>query len=706
MDSREAVRRARRATLGGAIAIVATGTCLAGLTTAADGFPSKRSFRAQRLCSSPRPGTASCLGMRLISKSLTSAQLKARAQRQERELLSGVQPAVTSLSLPGGLTPANLHEAYGLPTETAASASQTIGIVDAYDDPTAESDLAFYSSTFGLPACTSANGCFKKINEQGKTSPKPKSNGEWASEISLDVQMAHALCQNCKIVLVEANSAGYADLGAAVNAAAAAGATEISNSYGGAEGSGYSTLNHYYEHSGVVVLVSSGDCGYYNQACSGTAAANFPAASPSVVAVGGTSLSHSGGSWSSTAWSDGGSGCSKQFTAALWQSAASNFSSAGCGSGRSVADVSAVGDPYTGVDVYDTTPTGSGSSTGWGVWGGTSASAPIVAAEFALGGGAHGVSVPATTLYSHLGESADFYDVTSGSNGSCGGATACKAASGLDGPTGVGSPVSTSAFALSGTPAATVAPTVSGTAEVGQKLTAGAATFSPSATSVANGWALCNSSGAGCTAISGASASTYTLTSAAVGDTLRAIETPTGSAGQGTAAWSAATSVVASNVPSITGFSPSTGITGSTITISGGALSSASKVSFGSAAATFTQVSSKAIEAIVPNGASAAAITVTTPSGKATSTAKFTPSLSVVSLSPGRAKAGTTITIKGLGFTSGSTVSFHGVSASSVTFVSSTALKAVVPEGASTGQISVTTEAGTARTAGSFVVAT
>ena len=706
MDSREAVLRARRAISSGAIAITAIGMCFASLTPPAGAFPSKHSFRAQRLCSSPRAATASCLDMRLISKSLTSAQLKARARRQERELLSGGKPAVTSLSLPGGLTPANLHEAYGLPTETAASASQTIAIVDAYDDPTAESDLAVYSSTFGLPACTTANGCFKKINEQGKTSPKPKSNGEWASEISLDVQMAHALCQNCKILLVEANSAGYADLGTAVNAAAAAGATEISNSYGGAEGSGYSTLNHYYEHSGVVVLVSSGDCGYYNQACSGTAAANFPAASPSVVAVGGTSLSHSGSSWSSTAWDDGGSGCSKQFTAALWQSAASNFSAAGCGSGRSVADVSAVGDPYTGVDVYDTTPTGSGSSTGWGVWGGTSASAPIVAGEFALGGGAHGAAAPATTLYSHLGESSDFYDVTSGSNGTCSGTTACKAASGLDGPTGVGSPVSTSAFALSGAPAATAAPTVSGTAEVGQKLTASAATFSPSATSVVYGWALCNSSGAGCSTISGANASTYTPTSAAVGDTLRAIETPTGSSGQGTATWSAATSVVASNVPSISGFSPSTAITGSTITISGSALSGATKVSFGSAAATFTQVSSKAIEAVVPNGASAAAITVTTTSGKATSTEKFTPSLSIVSLSPGRAKAGTTVTIKGLGFTAGSTVSFHGVSASSVTFVSATAIKTVVPEGASTGQISVTTEAGTARTAGSFVIAT
>src|SRR5262249_28253705 len=149
-----------------------------------------------------------------------------------------------------------------------------------------------------------------------------------------DLQMAHGICQNCKLVLVEAASTRWSDLGAAVDAAAAAGATVISNSYGGAEGAGDAGLNSYFQHPGRVITASSGDCGYFNQSCSGAAAANFPAASPSVVAVGGTSLSKSGGAWASTAWSNAGSGCSHQFSAPLWQTGASTFSATACGSGR------------------------------------------------------------------------------------------------------------------------------------------------------------------------------------------------------------------------------------------------------------------------------------------------------------------------------------------------------------------------------------
>jgi hypothetical protein len=680
------------------------------LSPSALASPSRAAFRAQRLCAAPRPGMAECLGMRLIAKSLTSAQLRASARRQARELASGSSAKVTNNNVPGGLTPQNLHAAYSLPTETAGSATQTIALVDAFNDPTAEADLAVYDSTFGLPPCTAANGCFRRISESGKSSPLPKTNGEWASETSLDLQMARAICQSCHLLLVEASSQSWSDFGAAVTAAVNAGATEISNSYGGTEGPGYASLNTLYDHPGIVITVSSGDCGYFNEACTGHgAAANFPAGSPAVVAVGGTSLSKSGEGWSSTAWNDGGSGCSHVFTATLWQSAAESFSATGCGSGRSVADVAAVGDPYTGVDVYDSTPAGKGDPTGWGVWGGTSASSPIIAAEFALAGGARGISYPSTTLYSHLGESESLYDVVSGSTGSCS-TSACKARSGYDGPTGVGSPIGSGlgAFAVTGSPANTSVPAISGAAEQSQTLTATTGSWSASPTSTSYQWALCNSSGASCFAITGATAATFTLPVSAVGQTLRVIVRASNASGGGTPVFSPASGVIASNVPTITSLSPASGITGSTVTITGSAFTGASQVRFGSLPATFTVLSPTSIEATVPSGAAAATISVTTPVKTGVSVVKFTPTFSVTGETPGRAAPGTTVTIKGVGFTSSSTVSFHGVTATSVTFVSATTLKVVVPVGASTGAISVTNTAapaGTVKTAGNFVVA-
>jgi hypothetical protein len=687
------------------VALIAAGTLTATAVPTAGALPSAKSFRAQRLCSAPSPDRASCMDLRLVSKALTSADLQANAHRQAAELESGAKPAVTSKTIPGGYTPANLHSAYSLPTETAASATQTIGIVDAYNDPTAESDLAVYDTAFGLPPCTTANGCFRKLNELGKTGNLPAREGGWATEISLDLQMAHAICQNCKLVLVEAASTRWSDLGAAVNTAVAAGATVVSNSYGGAEGSGYAALNSYYEHPGVVITASSGDCGYYNQACGGFGAADFPAASPSVVAVGGTSLASSGGHWGSIAWNDAGGGCSVQFSAPAWQRAVPNFTATGCGTGRSVGDVSAVADPYTGVDVYDSTPGGTGASTGWGVFGGTSASSPIVAAEFALGGGARGVAHPAQTLYSHLGEAGDLVDVLSGSTGSCSGATACRAAAGYDGPTGVGSPVSLGAFSVAGTPVSSAAPAISGEAEQGQSLSAGAGEWNPAASSLSYAWALCDAEGSQCAALAGASGATFALPATAVGHTVRAIVTPADSAGTGTAAESPATAVITSNIPAVTELSPRSGPTGTTVTISGTALGHATGVTFGGLAASFKVISSREIEAVIPEGASPSSATVVTPSRHPSSKATFTPTLSVTGLSPGRAKTGTTVTIKGVGFTPRSTVSFHGVAAAAPTYVSAGVLRAVVPPGASTGPVAVSGESGTVYSGGSFVVA-
>lgn len=708
MSSPRVNRRRTRAT-GIALALLGAATLAATLSPAASASVSSSAFRAQQLCGPPRPGTAACFGIRLVSRSLSAADLRANATRQAAEAAGGVTPATNNKTpLSGGLTPALLHAAYSLPTATYPAAQQTIAVVDAFNDPTAESDLAVYDKEFGLPACTTSNGCFRKLNEQGKTSPLPATSGGWSTEITLDVQMAHAICQSCRVMLVEASSTSFSDLGAAVDAAVNAGATEVSNSYGGAEGSGYAAYNAPYDHPGVVIAVSAGDCGYYNEGCSGdTEAANFPASSPDVVAVGGTTLSKSGETWSSTVWAGGGSGCSTVFSAPLWQSDVAHFSETACGSNRSVGDVSAVANPDTGVDIYDSTPDGSGDPTGWQIVGGTSAASPIVAAEFGLAGGSQGVEYPASTLYSHIGESKALYDVTSGSNGSCTGATACKAVAGYDGPTGVGSPIGLDAFATTASPADTSVPSISGTAEQAQTLTLTRGAWSNSPTSYSEHWLACNSTGSGCTAISGATSSTLTLASNMVGDTIRVQEIASNSSGSGAPAFSEQTAAVISNAPAITGFTPSSGITGSQVTIAGTAFTGASAVHFdGLAAPSFTVKSSTQIEATVPNGAKAGTISVTTPIKTGTSTGKFTPTLSLQSFSPAKAAPGAVVTITGVGFNESSTVSFDGVKAT-VTSTSATKLKVTVPAGASTGALELTntaSPAGSATSATSFTV--
>src|SRR5260370_25509375 len=181
--------------------------------------------------------------------------------------------------------------------ETAAGEAQTIAVVDAYDDPTAEADLAVYDKQFGLPACTAKDGCFTKVNQKGEPSPLPAVEGGWASEISIDLQMAHATCQDCKLLLVETDSEKFSDLGAGVRAAAELGASEISNSYGGIEEPSDSSLAATdYRLPGIVVAASSGDCGYLNSEClHSSPGATFPADSAEVLSVGGTALSESGG---------------------------------------------------------------------------------------------------------------------------------------------------------------------------------------------------------------------------------------------------------------------------------------------------------------------------------------------------------------------------------------------------------------------------
>ncbi len=640
-----------------------------------------------------------------MTASLTGGDLKANARRQAAEAAAGA-PAITNKSpIAGGLTPQQLHAAYALPTVTFPSAQQTIAIVDAYNDPTAEADLGVYDRQFGLPECTSANGCFRKVNQAGQTSPLPASEGGWATEISLDVQTAHAVCQSCRVLLLEANDSSFVSLGTAVNAAVSAGATEISNSYGGAEQSNYASYNGPYNHPGVVITASSGDCGYFNEHCGGVEAANFPASSPDVVAVGGTTLNQSGETWSSTVWEGAGSGCSVAFAAPLWQSEVANFAATECASSRSVADVAAVANPYTGVDIYDSTPSPEGYPTGWGVWGGTSLASPVIAAEFGLAGGAHGVAYPAQTLYSNRGNANALYDVRSGSNGSCSGATSCQAATGYDGPTGVGSPIGLAAFTAGVSPADVSAPTITGTPEQGQTLSVTHGDWSDSPTAYAERWMQCNASGGGCVAITGATGSTYKLPASSVGSTIRVQEIASNASGGGSPAVSTQTAAVLSDVPAITSFTPSSGLTGSSVTITGTALNGASAVRFHGLKATFTVRSSTQIEATVPNGTLAGTLAVATPGGTATSVSEFKPTLSLASFSPLKDPPASTVTIDGVGFEPSSKVSFNGVPATSVTYVSSTKLKAVVPSAAGTGSIAVTNTAaptGTVVSARSF----
>jgi hypothetical protein len=637
------------------------------------------------------------MAMRLLPRSIASADLRAATG----------SAAVIKSPFPGYLTPQDLHAAYSLPTETASSSLQTIAVIDAFDDPSAEADLGVYDRQFGLPECTHANGCFAKINQEGNPSPLPAKEGEWAAEISIDVQMAHAICQSCRVLLVEANSETFTDLGAAVNEAVSKGASEISNSYGAPERPSYTPyISRFYNHPGVVVAASSGDCGYLNQACpEEVSAAEFPADSPDVLAVGGTSLSDTKKTWESTVWEEGGSGCSHLFAAPAWQSSLATFSATGCGSGRSVADVAAIGDPNTGVDVYDSTPEGNGEPTGWTVFGGTSVSSPIIAAEFGLAGGAHGVSYPAETLYSYLGNSDALYDVVSGSNGSCSGTTACQAVPGYDGPSGVGSPTGLDAFAIPGSPVSTSTPTVVGVAEQGQTLSVIPGAWSGDPSSISDQWEDCHSTGWGCSAITDAHADTYTLQASDVGSTIRVQETASNAAGAGAPTLSTQTATTVSDVPTITSFTPTATITGASVSIDGTALNEASQVKFGALTASFKVLSPTQIQATVPNGSHSGRVSVSTPLGTATGKGSFTPTLSVTSFTPKSGPVGRLVTITGVGFNASSKVRFDGVAAASVIYVSSKTLKAIVPMGAKRGAVTVTnkvTPVGTVSGAGVF----
>jgi subtilase family serine protease len=331
---------------------------------------------------------------------------------------------VVADAAPSGFGAPDIQSAYKIPS---GGAGMTIALVDAFDNPNAESDLGVYRAQYGLPPCTTANGCFKKVNQLGQTSPLPETDPGygWVTEIMLDIEMASAVCPSCNIILVEADDQTVDDLGTGVNSAVTLGANAISNSYGFPEDPSYSADEAYFNHPGVFITASSGDYGF---------GVYYPAESAYVTSVGGTSLTQDTTTtrgWSETAWNAAGSGCSS------WVAKPSFQTDTGCAN-RMVADISAVADPNTGVAVYDTT------SGGWTVVGGTSVSSPLVASIFAVTG--HTTETNAYS-YSHT---SNFYDVTSGSNGTCSPAYECTAGAGYDGPTGNGTP---NAAAIAGSPA-------------------------------------------------------------------------------------------------------------------------------------------------------------------------------------------------------------------------------------------------------------
>ncbi len=330
--------------------------------------------------------------------------------------VAAAAPGARPLSgTPAGYGPSDLYSAYKLSPKRGAG--QTIGIVDFFDDPNAEADLGVYRSTYGLPACTTANGCFKKVNQYGKQGQYPPPSRGWAGEIALDIEMASATCPKCHIVLVEARTKGNV----AEDTAFALGADVVSNSWGSR---GRGSYDKSFDHPGHIITVASGDTGFSKYP-------TYPDSYGTIVSVGGTTLQHDSNArgWSETAWQGSTSECNLLVTKPVWQT------DAGC-TGRTETDVAAVADPQTGVAVYVTYGGG-----GWNVFGGTSVSSPIMAGVYAEAGNESALNY-AQQLYTHASK---LYDVVSGDNGNCQ-TYICDAGPGYDGPTGNGTPHGLGAF--------------------------------------------------------------------------------------------------------------------------------------------------------------------------------------------------------------------------------------------------------------------
>lgn len=376
----------------------------------------------------PEPGQATCLAETLpVSDPIADTGASYETDRA-RPLAAKPQPVSYS--------PADLASLYRIPSDLRPTS--TVGIVEVGSDPNTVAQMSYFRSTFRLPACTKATGCFREVAQDGSTR-LPATDSHWVVETAIDVQAVSAVCPTCHILLVDASSAGITDMAKAALTATRLGAAYVSLSYGSPESAATTSLrNTYYANPDVTYVAAAGDSG------SGGGAL-FPASAPNVVAAGGTSVRRVSGAWQQSAWSGAGSGCSTQYAMSPVQGLASLGSV--CGGKRVVSDVSALADPATGMSFYR------GGS--WLNAGGTSLAAPILTALYALAGN-H------TAPLSFYADSSALVDVTTGSTGNCATARICRAGPGWDGPTGLGTPGGLDALAAGANLPSYVTTTASG----------------------------------------------------------------------------------------------------------------------------------------------------------------------------------------------------------------------------------------------------
>ncbi|HEV3153661.1 MAG TPA: S53 family peptidase [Candidatus Baltobacteraceae bacterium] len=400
---------------GGALQSAASGTTDSAGGSGAAREPMRLHAMAVAVCPTATPApTASAAG---------SSQC-ASQQRLDLPPIANV-PGLTAQQIPG-YQPSELQAAYNLPSSTAGK-GETIAIVIPYDDPNAELDLGVYRLMFGLPACTSLNGCFHKYFKDGSTHTAP-ANMAWGAEMSIDLDMASAICPNCKLDVVDSDNDDPNNLLQAISTAAQKlHANVISNSWVTPENAGEKGAEQQLDKLGAAIVAAAGDQGY------GVA---WPAAARGVIAVGGTTLvpdKNAARGYDETVWSGTGGGCSAYIPKPSWQS------DKGCAN-RTVNDVAAIADPNPGVAVYDSyLPLGSG---GWLVFGGTSVATPIVAATIALAGNSTSLA-GASYIASHASK---LNPIVGGSNGTCSTAYLCTGQPGYNSPAGFGSPNGVAAF--------------------------------------------------------------------------------------------------------------------------------------------------------------------------------------------------------------------------------------------------------------------
>ncbi len=408
----------RRAAVGALAAVVAA--LLAPSTaapTAASAALASGSTQPLASCAQPAVNHVSCL-----NRFRSGAAARVAGVPRSAALAEGhVHPAADAVALPtAGYGPPDIADIYGL--DTSGGAGSTVAVVAAFDNPNVEADLATFRAAWGLPACTSDDGCFRKVSQRGDD-VLPEAQPSWGVEIDIDVQAVSSSCPRCRVLLVEADSSAIEDIDAAENQAVALGARIVSNSFGGYrfDSIPYAHLRAF-SHWGVATVAASGDGGY--------STAEFPASWYQVIAVGGTSVTRTDSGWAQQAWRGSGSGCSTWVLKPFWQT------DPGC-SHRSVVDLAALADPDRGLAIWDSYGMeGFGLAPGWLVVGGTSLATPLVAGMIGLAGHPWRLSTPGY-LYGHR---SSLIDIVGGSTGTCDPAYLCNGVVGYDGPTGLGTP--------------------------------------------------------------------------------------------------------------------------------------------------------------------------------------------------------------------------------------------------------------------------